>query len=50
MIILRTESNGNVRVLHITQIPEPEPYHQMQFSVIPRTWFQVLLFNTNNSI
>ena len=44
------ESNGNEGVLHILKPPGLEPHHQMQFSVITMTWFQVLLSNTNNSI
>ena len=49
------ENNGNERILHILT-PRLEPHHQMQFKgqdtqICLHTvqWFQVLLFNINNS-
>ena len=37
-------SNGNEGVLYISQIPEPEPHHLMQFNILLRT-DKVLIIN-----
>ena len=44
------ESNCNEEVIHIPQTSRQVPHHEMQFSLIPRTRFQIQLSNTKNSI